>query len=304
LPAEIVPMETDRPREQEDQANPYAPPQSTLVEEGTLLNSRRPQFTVEDVARWTWSIYKARFSHCLGAYWGVFTINWLCQMSLVLIEGGIASLRDPTLGPLSQFVSFFLSFVIAIWLTIGQNIAFLRIARGRVVAIENILGGGKFVLTTIFAWIAFLAVMAGPGVVVYLLAGAFLVMIVQGPSLAGALAILAGFLASTMVIIYLAARLGLFYFVVIDQNAGVFSSLVLTWRLSRRHFATIILVYFLSLAINIAGFLMLLVGLIFTMPLSSLMLAVTYHGLTGWGAVFGGSTLDEEGPDVNVANGN
>jgi hypothetical protein len=297
-------MEAQRPTEQDDQANPYAPPKSTFVDERFRLAAGRPQFTVEDVAGWSWSIYKARLAHCLGAFWGVVTINWLCQMSIVLLDGGIASLRDPTLSLLSQFVSFFLSFVVAVWLTIGQNLAFLKIARGQVVAVENIFRGGRFVLTTILAWIAFLVVLAVPTLVVYLLAGAFLVTIVQGPSLAGLLVILAGCLASTMVIVYLVARLGLFYFVVIDQNAGVFSSLAITWRLCRRHVATIILVYFLGLAINIAGFLMLCIGLIFTMPLSSLMLAVTYQALTGWGAVFGGSTLDDEGRETKRDEGN
>ena len=268
------------------------------------LAAGRPQFTVEDVAGWSWSIYKARFSHCLGAYWGVFTINWLCQMSLVLIDGGIASLRDPMLSLLSQFISFFLSFVVAVWLTIGQNFAFLRIARGQVVAVEHIFRGGRFVLTTILAGIAVFALLAVPGSVLYFLAGAFVVMIVQGPSLAGFLAIMAGILASTLVMIYLVARLGLFYFVVIDQNAGVFSSLAITWRVCRRHVATIILVYFLGLAINLAGFLMLVVGLIFTMPLCSLMLAVTYQSLTGWGTVFGRLTLDDEDPDARRDDGN
>jgi len=297
-------MAAQRPTEQDDQANPYAPPQSTFVEEQFRLAAGRPQFTVEDVAGWSWSIYKARLGHCLGVFWGVVTINWLCQMSLVVLDKEIASMRDPTLSLISQFISFFLSFVVAVWLTIGQNLAFLKIARGQVVAVEDIFRGGRFVLTTILAWIAFFVVLAVPGLVVYLLAGAFLVMIVQGPTLAGVLAILAGCLASTMVIVYLVARLGLFYFVVIDQNAGVVSSLAITWRLCRRHVATIILVYFLGLAVNLAGFLMLCVGLIFTMPLSSLMLAVTYEGLTGWGTVFGGSTLDDEDREANRDGGN
>ncbi len=287
-------METQRPPEQDDQANPYAPPRSTFVEQRFGFSAGPPPFTVEDVAGWSWSIYKARLAQCLGTFWGVFGTNWLCQISIVLLEGGIASLRDPTLSLLFQFVAFFLSFVVAVWLTIGQHRAFLKIARGQIVAVEDIFRGGRFVLTTIFAWIAFVVVLAVPGLVVYLLAGVFLVMILQGPSLAGVLAILAGFLASIMVIAYLVARLGLFYYVVIDQNAGVFASLAINWRLSRGHVATIILVYFLTIAINLAGLLMLFVGLVFTVPLTSLMLAVTYQALTGWGRVFGGSTLDDE----------
>ncbi|HKI16727.1 MAG TPA: hypothetical protein VKA15_02560 [Isosphaeraceae bacterium] len=296
-------MEAQRPTEQDDQFNPYAPPQSPFAEARYRLATGRPEFTVEDVAAWSWSIYKARLGQCVGVFWGVVTINWLCQISIVLLDGAIASLRDPMLSLLSQFTSFFVSFVVAVWLTIGQNLAFLKIARGQVVTVEDIFRGGRFVLTTILGWIAFLVVMAVPGLAVYFLAVAFLVLLVQGPTLAGVLAIVAGCVGSTLVIIYLAARLGLFYFVVIDQNTGVIASLATTWRLCRRHLATIILVYFLGIAINLAGFLMLCVGLLFTMPLSSLMLAVTYQALTGWGAVFGGSTLDDQEHDVTHQDG-
>jgi hypothetical protein len=291
-------MEAPQPTEQDNQANPYAPPPSAFVEERFQPAVRRPRFTVEDIAGWSWSIYKTRLRHCVGVFWGVVTINWLCQMSIMLFGEAIDSVRDPTLSFLARFGSFFLTFVVAVWLTIGQNLVFLKIARGKAVTVEDIFRGGRFVLTTIFAWIAFFAILAVPGVLVYLLAGAFVLTILAGPSLAGVLVILGGLLAATVVIVYLMARLGLFYFVVIDQNAGVFASLAITWRLCHRHVATVILVYFLGLAINLAGFLTLVVGLVFTLPLSSLMLAVTYQALTGWGAVFGGSTLDEDDPEA------
>lgn len=296
-------MEAPRPTQQDDQANPYAPPRSTSLEQRFGFSTGPPPFSVEDVARWSWSIYKARLAQCLGTFWGVFGINWLSQMSILLLEGGIASLRDPALSLTSRFVSIFLSFVVAVWLTIGQHRAFLKIARGQIVAVEDIFRGGQFVLTTILAWIAFLVVLSGPGLAVYLLADAFFLMILQGPSLAGVLAILAGCAGSIVLIAYLAARLGFFYYVVIDQNAGVFSSLAINWRLSRGHVATIILVYFLTIAINLTGLLMFVVGLVFTVPLTSLMLAVTYQALTGWGMVFGGLTLDEEDREAKREGG-
>jgi hypothetical protein len=296
-------MEAQRPEEQDDEGNPYAPPQSTFVEEGFQPITARARFTVEDIAGWSWMIYKSRLPHCLGVFWGVVAVNWVCQMSIVLIDRGITSLRDPTLSLLSQFASFFFSFVVAVWLTIGQNRALLKIARGEGVAVEDLFRGGPFVLTTILSYIAFFAILAGPGLLVYFLAGAFLVLMLTGPSLVGVLAILFGSLASTMVVIYLVARLGLFYFVVFDQYAGVFSSLAITWRLCRRHVATIILVYFLGLAINLAGLLMLCVGLIFTLPLSSLLLAVTYHALTSWGTAVGRPTADEPSSDVQGGAG-
>jgi hypothetical protein len=289
-------MENSQPTEQDDQANPYAPPRSELVGQQVPFSGTRgrPGFSVEDIAGWSWSLYKIRFKHCLGAFWGVVTINWLCQMSIVILDEGIASLRDPALSRLSQFAAMFLSIVVAVWLTIGQSIAFLRIARGQLVGLQHLFAGGRFLLTTILAGLLFFAALALPFLALNSLAFVFLETILAAPSLAGVLGLVTVFLAGAVAVFYLFVRLGFFMYVVIDQNAGVFSSLALAWQLCKGRMATLTLVYLLVLTINLAGFLMLCVGWIFTLPFCSLIFAVAYRALTGWGTVFGGSTLDGE----------
>jgi hypothetical protein len=287
-------MESPRPTEQNEQANPYAPPQPTFVELRLRIQGGVPQFSVEDIAAWSWTIYKTRFTHCLAAFWGIFTLNWLCQRLIVFLAEAIASLRDPALERLAQFAALFLTFVVLVWLTIGQYMLFLRIARGQVIALEDIFTGSRFLLTTILAGLAFFGLMAVPLFGLDLLLRGLGEMIVTEPSLAGVLGILAGCLACVAVIFFLFVRLGFFLYVVIDQNAGVFSALAITWRLCSRHVVTIILVYLLALTINLGGLLLFCVGWVFTVPFCSLMMAVTYQAMTGWGAVFGGSTLDNE----------
>lgn len=286
-------MTTPPPIGTDDQANPYAPPQAGHVDQQFRQLGGGPQFSVEDIARFSWLIYKARFIHCVGAFWGVVAINWLCQMAIVVMDEGIASLRDQTLSRLSQFASIFLSIVVAVWLTIGQNLAFLKIARGQAVALEDIFAGGRFVLTAILAGILVVGILAAPLAVLEALVGALWAMMVDGPSLWGVLGVLAGCLASALAIVYLFVRLGLFLFVVVDQNVGALSSLALTWRLGSRRVATIFLVYLLSVTINLAGVLTLCVGWIFTLPFCSLMLAVTYHALVSSAAHSEMSTRQE-----------
>ena len=53
----------------------------------------------------------------------------------------------------------------------------------------------------------------------------------------------------------------------IDHGAGVFDSLVDSWRLCRNQVGTITLVYCVEFAVFLAGFLALCVGLIFAFPL-------------------------------------
>jgi hypothetical protein len=275
-------MVSPEPTGPDDHANPYAPPQTGHVEQNFRKLRGSPQFSIEEIAAWTWSVYKGRFTHCLGAFWGVFVINWLCQMSIVLVDSAIASLHDQTLGRLSQFASMFGSLVVAVWLTVGQNIAFLKIARGEAITIEHILGGGRYVLTAFLAGIVLVALLAVPLLVLEALGALFLAMLAQGLSAAGLLSLFAGALISIIILIYIFVRLSLFLYVVIDANAGVFSSLAIIWKLGGGRVATIFLAYLLWVTVNLAGFLALCAGLVLTLPLGSLLLAVTYHALADW----------------------
>ena len=74
-----------------------------------------------------------------------------------------------------------------------------------------------------------------------------------------------------LVFIFLTARLSMYYYLVIDRDAGVFDSLQESWRLCRNQVGTITLVYFVELAVFLAGFLAFCVGLIFAIPLITIL---------------------------------
>lgn len=292
-------MATPEPTRQDEEVNPFAPPQAADTSYHGLPHlGGRPHFTVESIGAWTWRIYRTRFTQCVGVFWGVVALTWLCQLALGAAADGIASLRDQSLSMLAQFGSIFLGFVVAMWLSIGQNLAFLKIARGEPIALEDIFSGGRLVLTVILASILVVAILAVPLSLLQTLVIALLNVIVTGPSLLGVLAILAACLASIAAIVYLFVRLGLFMFVIIDQSAGVLSSLAIIWRLGTRRVATIFLVYMLWLTINLAGLLVCCMGLVFTFPFGSLMLAVTYHALVSSWAVAAPATIAGDGRTV------
>jgi hypothetical protein len=252
------------------------------------------RFTVEDVADRTWSLFRARLSTCLGIFWGAFAVNWICQLAIAAVDAAFRTeVRDPDLGMASRFISFFASFVAAVFFTVGQNLALLKVARTEEVTFDEIFRGGRFVLTTILAWLLFGLILSVPGLGLYGLVIVFFRILLSNPSIGLLLLVFAAILVGIAIIVYLSARLGLYGWVIIDQNAGVLSCLAIAWLRSRRHVATIVLVYLLWLAINLAGLLLFCVGLIFTLPLSTLMLAVTYRALTGWGTVSGSAALDD-----------
>jgi uncharacterized membrane protein len=105
---------------------------------------------------------------------------------------------------------------------------------------------------------------------------------ILGPrSPAGRLVLGLGMLAFVATAIYLGIRFSQSQFMIIDRRVGPIDGLRLSWEATRHRVSTMLLVYALAVLINLAGFLACIVGLIFTIPFTSLLLAVTYLSLTG-----------------------
>ena len=139
---------------------------------------------------------------------------------------------------------------------------------------------GRFVLTTILASIIFIVILAAP----ILIAA---VVDRHGHGRDGRAVSRRDHLVSDreyagrVFVIYVSTRLLMYYYLIIDRNAGVIDSLQQSWILCQNRVGTIILVIFVQFAIVLAGFLALCVGLIFAAPLATMLYPVTYLALTG-----------------------
>ena len=72
-----------------------------------------------------------------------------------------------------------------------------------------------------------------------------------------------------------------FLYLIVDRNMGIVESLEVSAQITRGNKVTIFLLWFVSLGLVLAGFLMCCVGLIFTGPLVNLMWVVAYLAMTG-----------------------
>ena len=157
-----------------------------------------------------------------------------------------------------------------------MTLATLKIARGEPVLFEEVFGGGYSLLTVILAWMVHKIVIALPiAVAVGVIIGGILLMENQSGVGAFLLFLVVSGLAG-LLFIFVAARLSLYYYLVIDQGAGVFGSLVQSWRLCRNQVGTITLVYCVEFAVLIAGFLAFCVGLVLAVPLINMIDTVLY----------------------------
>ncbi len=257
------------------------------------------------ILREAWSTFATAWPACLIVYWGTAAAAWVI---LVLLTATLASFNvligEPEITPVLEFVQFLGKILIPAWLWIGQTLAFLKIARREPVTLEDLFRGLPWLLTVLLATGILLAIAAIPCLLIYGAAEAFValhggdalasmirdLLPAGGPGfLVSLLTELLALMAITMVVVVLSyaaffavtVRLGQFPYLIIDRGAGVLESLRMSMRLTAGRASTVFLVYLAQLTINLAGLLAFNVGLLLTLPMTSLLSAVTYRALCG-----------------------
>ena len=152
--------------------------------------------------------------------------------------------------------------------------------RGEPVSFDVLFSGGRYLLTVIGAalllGLLLVGLMAVPGGLV-----AAAVYVLRGQQGAGPALAVVFVVFLIGLFIYGMARLMQYYFLIIDQDAGVVDSIQRAWELTRGRAGTIIVIFLLQIVITFAGVLALCVGLVFAVPLSNLLQVVTYVALIG-----------------------
>jgi len=273
-------MEYIEPIDDPDLDNPYAPPKAAPAQEQAMPEVSGIPFTASDIFNWSWTIFKENMGITIGLVIGMNALNVGISFGLGLILGAVAAaIRDPAVSAsLNVFIQF-VGMVVGMWLAIGMTRGLLRVARGQPVSFDVVFSGGPYLVPVILAGIVVgLMVIA----VIFPLAGIVgIIFWMQRDSNLGLAAALVAVPIGLVIVIYLYARLFPFFYLIIDRNAGAIDSIRMSWQLTEKRAGTIILLYFIQMAIYIAGFLALCVGLIFAIPLMTMIVVVTYLALTG-----------------------
>jgi len=270
--------------------NPYQSPPDYLpgslspgTSAGPIVHS---YIDVGDCIRRTWTIF-------WNQYWlvvGVFFTTWLVNMA-VNFGGGIASAMVQASRPGPVVVNSVQAFVqigswlFSTWLGIGAAACYLRISRGQPTSVGEIFAGGPYFLRILGATLLFLFIL---GMVLLVCALPTLGVVWAVTSNAKApLAILLGVgLGAAIALIPLTfVMLGLsqFYYLILDQNLGVFEAFSISWRVTQGNRLTLFAIWTL---VSIVGILVTLLtcmlgGIFLVFPFVMLLMPVIYLAMTG-----------------------
>jgi hypothetical protein len=264
----------------QDDFNPYAPPKRhEPLHQPTAVGV--VPFDPGLLVKATWALYRERLGACLGICWAAFALLWGSQF----VQQRLVAELVPRAGGrfeafLLQLTLFLVVYVFNAWISIGQSLAMLGVARRQPWAFDQLFRGGRFVLTTLFAGVVF-GLLVGAVTLVGLIAIPILAAVV-GRGGAGMILVFGGaFVFALVAAVYVSTRLSQFPYMIIDRNAGVIDSLGFSWEATRGGAGTLIVVYAFLVMICLLGLLACFVGLLFAAPFAYLMLAVTYLSLTG-----------------------
>lgn len=237
-----------------DPSNPYAAPQSAWQEPASSTGGTLEEIThgsepidVGACVKRGFELTKRNFGTILLVGLTYFVVTIVASMIMGMIAGTGASGSSQDAHAAIAIVTQILLQVLSIYLSLGLVRIGLNLVSGKQVSVAQLFGEGRKLLPAIGASILF-------GIMIFV---GFLLLIVPG--------------------VYLMLRYGQFMNAMVDRDLGVMDSLTYSSSITTNNRLNLFLLALLSIAIVIAGFLALLVGLIFAYPVVWMSWMVAYR---------------------------
>jgi hypothetical protein len=240
-------------------ANPYASPQplpfqpAVTVAGGEIRNQR---VGVDPIFNYAWQLWQQHLGLLVGIAATMLGVEIVFSI-IGTLGRDVVGADAPEVGGLIEMGSDLVSNVIGLFLGIGNAQIALKLARGQRAEYAELFNGGSRFWPVLGA-----SILAGIGLVLGLL-----LLIVPG--------------------IILMLVFWPFYYVLVDNKAGVIDSFSLAAKISEGNKGTTFLLWLLSVVIGIVGFLALCVGILFALPLITMIWAVAYLMMSGQLAAYG-----------------
>jgi len=232
------------------QAASYLPPAAPIS--GPIVN--RP-VSVEQVFNYAWQIWQTNLGLLVGVTVALFAVIYGFAFLLGIAQAALEN-DSPDSAALVGGVGNIISNLIQMFLGIGQAQISLKLARRQPANFSDLFSGGPLFLPVFAA-----SLLAGLVIIVSLLT-------IVGP-------------------IILALMFWPFYYLIVDRKAGIIESFSLARTVANNNWGTAFVLWLLGLGIMLLGCLAACIGIIFAMPLISVMWATAYLMMSGQLAPYG-----------------
>jgi uncharacterized membrane protein len=212
-----------------------------------------------EVISTSWTIFKSQLGIVVAAVLIVIVLgavaNYLPAILGLLVQIGLQNNRGAQGGiqpaQVVQFAFMPLIWVFQIFLSTGQTILFLKVARGQPAEVGDLFRGGHY----------FLRALGGNLLFTLMIVFGLLLLVVPG--------------------VILSLMFWPFMYVLVDTDAPGMQCLSRAMEITRNTWGTVLLLWLVAFGLGILGVLACCVGTVFTVPLTLLLFAVAYCRMTG-----------------------
>mgnify|MGYP003678161105 CR=1 FL=1 len=203
------------------------------------------------IINYAFEVWKANLKLLVGVTAVVLGVSYGLTFAQGILSEVFRQMGQPEVGGLLALIFSPLQMVVNVFLGIGQTLIALRLLRGQPAQFSDLFSGGPLFLP------------------------------VLGASLLAGLAMTVGFAACILPGLLLGLFFWPFYWLVVDQKTGVMDSFKVALAIAKVNVGTTVLIWLASMAIILLGLIALVVGLLFAIPLVSLVFATAYLMMAG-----------------------
>lgn len=213
------------------------------------------QIDAGEILSRSWGIFQKEMGMCIAIVLIAGFLNFLGQLPSyavrILTESGVIDKDMRVVAVIAWITLFMMGNVFNFFLSIGQSIAMLKIARGQSAQISDLFAGSPYFWRAVGASILF-------GVM----------------SLAGMLACLVG-------TVFVVLMFSPYIYALVDRDVGAVESLSVAYRITRNNLLALFVISLAVVGMSFLGFLTCGLGFIVIGPYIMLMQAVTYLQMSG-----------------------
>lgn len=287
--------------------NPYAPTYTetqTPVDSGEFAPRR---INLDEVINKSWLIFKKQWTMTCVAVLIVAAVNFGASMVQNVVNIGMeAAIQEEVVTIAISFLMSVASWVLGIWLQLGQTIVMLDIARGRPINFSRLFSAGPYLLNGVLAMLLFIViVVALAGVLVGI--PALLGLAISQSGRGAAVGAVVGALIALVPFVIVSLAVSQIYPLIVDRGLGPVESLRTSYQITNGNKFTLFLIGVVLMAITVLAFLVgllaLCVGVFPAMigvgAFSGLVIAVAYLLMTGQGVALPATPQTTNPPQFN-----